>query len=279
MPSLSLLADSSFIQALRDAVPVILGLIVIEGLLSVDNALAIAALAKNLDERRRRVAMNIGYLGAYGFRVVALLVASWIIQHEWIKIVGALYLVWLMCAHFAEQKEAAGEEGDAMHVPDRTFASTITAIAFLDLSLSVDNVVAAIALSPDKLWPVYVGVTIGIISLRLVAGVALKLIERYPVLEHTAFVLIGYVGALLMLEVLLGTHFDKLVKFAGIVLLIGASLLYSANAGVRAVLMPVLRACLLLMEIVAAVLGSVFVAITWPFRCVWARLRPRADQS
>ena len=54
------------------ALPVILGLILIEGLLSVDNALAIAAMAAHLDEKRRATAMNIGYIGAYGFRVLAL---------------------------------------------------------------------------------------------------------------------------------------------------------------------------------------------------------------
>lgn len=63
---------ASFVQAL----PVILGLILIEGLLSVDNALAIAAMASHLDEKRRSTAMNIGYIGAYGFRVIALLFAS-----------------------------------------------------------------------------------------------------------------------------------------------------------------------------------------------------------
>ena len=93
--------------AFVDALPVIMGLILIEGLLSVDNALAIAAMASHLDEKKRAKAMNIGYLGAYGFRVVALLFASWIINNHWVMLIGALYLVWLMCAHFAGQKDVA----------------------------------------------------------------------------------------------------------------------------------------------------------------------------
>jgi YkoY family integral membrane protein len=160
-----LLAATDVLTSVKEALPVIMGLIVIEGLLSVDNALAIAAMASHLDEKKRKLAMNIGYIGAYGFRIIALLVASWIIDNVWVKLAGALYLVWLMCAHFAGQKEAAGDEGEAMNVHHRTFAGTITMIALMDLSLSVDNVVAAIALSPDKLWPVYVGVTIGIVAL------------------------------------------------------------------------------------------------------------------
>ena len=265
-----LLAAADFVASVKEAVPVILGLIVIEGLLSVDNALAIAAMASHLDEKRRRTAMNIGYLGAYGFRIIALLVASYIIDNVWVKLAGALYLVWLMCAHFAGQKEAAGEEGEAMNVHHRTFAGTITMIALMDLSLSVDNVVAAIALSPDKLWPVYVGVTIGIISLRIIAGYAVKMIEKYPILEHTAFLLIGYVGVMLLVELHLHVHFDKIVKFIGIVALTALTILYSKHAWLRTGLMPILRVLLLPMELFAAVVGGIIVLIIWPFKQVIA---------
>ena len=261
-------AAADLLPAIRDALPVIVGLIVIEGLLSVDNALAIAAMASHLDEKKRRVAMNVGYIGAYGFRVIALLVAGWIIHNPWIKLAGALYLVWLMCAHFAGQKEAAEDEGEAMNVHHRTFASTVTMIALMDLSLSVDNVVAAIALSPDKLWPVYVGVTIGIISLRLIAGYAVKMIEKFPILEHTAFLLVGYVGLLLLVELQLHVHFDKVVKFIGIVAITALSILYSQKEGLRKALMPALRLALLPMEIFAAVVGGLIVAISWPFKAI-----------
>ena len=225
-------------------------------------------MASHLDEKKRRVAMNIGYIGAYGFRVIALLVAGWIIHNPWIKLAGALYLVWLMCAHFAGQKEAAEDEGEAMNVHHRTFAGTITMIALMDLSLSVDNVVAAIALSPDKLWPVYVGVTIGIISLRLIAGYAVKMIEKFPILEHTAFLLVGYVGLLLLVELQLHVHFDKVVKFIGIVALTALSILYSQKEGLRKALLPLLRIALLPMEIFAAIVGGLIVAITWPFKAI-----------
>lgn len=255
------------------ALPVILGLILIEGLLSVDNALAIAAMASHLDEKRRATAMNIGYIGAYGFRVLALLFASYIIDNHWIMFIGALYLVWLMCAHFAGQKGVAEDEGEAVNVHHRTFAGTITMISLMDLSLSVDNVVAAIALSPNDLWPVYVGVTIGIIALRLVAGVAIKMIEKYPVLEHTAFVLVGYVGLLLLTELQFHDFFHdlgptkvKLMKFAGIILITGLTLAYSEKPLLQKILNPILRVLLLPMEIFASLIGALIVVITWPVK-------------
>ncbi len=265
-----------FIQAL----PVILGLILIEGLLSVDNALAIAAMASHLDERQRTLAMNVGYIGAYGFRVLALLFASYIIDNHWIMFIGALYLVWLMCAHFAGQKGIAEDEGEVVNVHHRTFAGTITMISLMDLSLSVDNVVAAIALSPKDLWPVYVGVTIGIIALRLVAGIAVKMIEKYPVLEHTAFVLVGYVGMLLLTELQFHDFFDslgptkvKLVKFAGIIVITLLTLAWSRQPVVQKILNPFLRILLLPMELFAAVVGALIVVITWPVKRVAAALK------
>jgi YkoY family integral membrane protein len=278
-----LLAATDLWPKIQEALPVIFSLVVIEGLLSVDNALAIAAMARHLDEKKRQVAMNIGYIGAYGFRVVALLVASWIIENHWIMLLGALYLVWLMCAHFVGQKEQEEDEGEAVNVHHRTFGATIVMISLMDLSLSVDNVVAAIALSPDKLWPVYVGVTIGIVALRLIAGVALKLIEKYPVLEHTAFILVGYVGLLLLAELQFPETFHqispaqlKIYKFAGIVLLTALTIAWSQIGWLQKLLKPFLQLVLLPMNLIATVIGALIVVITTPFKLVWAKVGKKA---
>jgi YkoY family integral membrane protein len=192
-------ADFSSIFSLA-SLQVVVALIVIEGLLSVDNALAIAALASHLDEKKRKLAVTIGYAGAYGFRILALFLASYIINNHWLMAFGAGYLIWLMCNHFAENEDYDEHEGKFRSPP--SFAKTIALIAFLDLSLSFDNVVAAVAFARDSIVLVYVGVTIGIITLRLVAGYCMKLLEKHPWLEHTAFLLVGFVGALLCTELL-----------------------------------------------------------------------------
>ena len=118
------LAETSLFT--KDALLVIVSLIVIEGLLSVDNALAIAAMASHLDEKKRKVAMTVGYAGAYGFRILALFIADYIIDNHWLMVLGAAYLIWLMCAHFAEQNETnPGEDGEAVNVSHHSFAGTI----------------------------------------------------------------------------------------------------------------------------------------------------------
>lgn len=285
------LAATDVWTTIKDGAPVVLALILIEGLLSVDNALAIAAMASHLDEKQRKTAMNIGYIGAYGFRIVALLTASIIMDNHWLMLVGALYLVWLMCSHFAEQGED-GEEGDgkAKKIP-QSFAKTIAMIAFLDLSLSFDNVVAAVAFARDSKVLVYVGVTLGIITLRLVAGYCIKLLERQPWLEHTAFLLVGFVGLLLGLELFwdqsvkqvveiggfsliseAGGHYHiaKAVKFAGIIGIILVHLAYEKNAVVKGVLRPAMRLLQLPARLISGLVGAVFAVISWPFRAAWS---------
>lgn len=284
------LAAADLWTTVKDGIPVVLALVVIEGLLSVDNALAIAAMASHLNEDQRKKAMNIGYIGAYGFRIVALLTASLIMDNHWLMLLGSLYLVWLMCSHFAEQSgEGEDEEGESKGA-SHSFAKTIAMIAFLDLSLSFDNVVAAVAFARDSKMLVYIGVTLGIITLRLVAGYCIKLLERQPWLEHTAFLLVGFVGLLLGLELFwdqqikmvyeLGGlkliseadghyHIAKAVKFAGIIGIILTHLAYEKNSAVKAVLRPLARLLLIPARLVSGLVSAVF----WPLTALSGAVR------
>jgi tellurite resistance protein TerC len=287
------LAATDIWTTVKEGIPVVLALILIEGLLSVDNALAIAAMASHLEEEQRKKAMNIGYIGAYGFRIVALLTASLIMGNHWLMLLGSLYLVWLMCSHFAGQvgDDEVGS-GKSKKVP-QSFANTIAMIALLDLSLSFDNVVAAVAFARDSKVLVYIGVTLGIITLRLVAGYCIELLKRQPWLEHTAFLLVGFVGLLLGVELFwdhsvkqvvepggfsliseAGGHYHiaKAVKFAGIIGILLLHLAYEKNAAVKAVVRPVIRLFRLPVRIIDTVAGALFGLITWPFRAVWNAL-------
>lgn len=253
---------------LVEALPVIVSLIIIEGLLSVDNALAIAAMASHLPGKQKQLALRVGILGAYVFRGLALFLASYIIANPWLKLIGAAYLIHLMAHHFASRHPAMEEDESFGKALKKGFWATVISIELMDLSLGVDNVVAAVALS-DKMWVVCTGVFIGILALRFVAGRCIKLIERFPVLEHTAFLLIGYVGLLLVVEI--STHIDipTWVKFAGIASIIALSIWYSRKSSVQAVFRPLFRACHWPLRAYDVVLGAVFGVLFAPFR--WLR--------
>jgi YkoY family integral membrane protein len=264
---------------LAEAIPVILSLIVIEGLLSVDNALAIAAMASHLPGKQKILALRLGIIGAYVFRGVALAFAAFIIEHGWLKFVGAAYLIHLMCTHFAaryREAELAAESGggpNAGAMAGKGLVATIAGIELMDLSLSVDNVVVAVAMSP-KLWVVCTGVFIGILALRLVAGYCIQLIERYPILEHTAFVLIGYVGALLIVKQVTGFDPHTTGKFVGIVIILAVSIYYSRNPTFAQAIKPFIKVSNVIMRGYAAASGAILGVIAFPFKALFRLFRP-----
>ncbi len=294
---LELLAAADFSAIFtKEALYVVASLVVIEGLLSVDNALAIAALASHLEPKQRKIAMAIGYAGAYGFRLVALSIASFIIDNHWLMVAGAAYLIWLMCDHFDEDEEKFEHPGQpSKH--SHSFVKTIAMIAFLDLSLSLDNVVAAVAFARDNIWFVYLGVTIGIVTLWLVAGYCIKLLAKHPWLEHTAFILVGFVGGLLCFELfwdqfvkhdvdLAGLslihgvdghyHVQKTAKFGGILAIILGHIAYEKVPGVKPVLRPLFAALEYFFATLARIVAWAFGTLTFPLRMIFKSLQPKA---
>jgi predicted tellurium resistance membrane protein TerC len=134
-----------------------------------------------------------------------------------------------------------------------SLAVVLVQIGLMDLSLSIDNVIAAVGLAPKNdggdpvMWPIYLGVLIAILALQAIAPHAMNLLRKFPILEPTAFVLIGYVGALLIVEeaarVALGAtiHVPPYVKFAGILFIIWVALLYAADGAVRRIVRPLVH--------------------------------------
>jgi YkoY family integral membrane protein len=253
--------------------PVIASLVIIEGLLSVDNVLGIAALAKELPLRQQRKAIGLGVAGAYGFRVMALLIAAWLIANTWVRWLGAGYLVWLMCFHLTRHPPRPAP-GQAKPVPP-TLMAALLQIGLMDLSLSIDNVIAAVSLAPRDpltqlpvMWPIYTGVLIAILALWAITPHALKLLKKFPVLEPTAFILIGFVGGILVCEetyhvVTAGVlHVPPFLKFAGILFIVFIALLYSADAGVRRFLDPLLDQTKSPMRGFASLVNLIFLPVT-----------------
>lgn len=251
---------------LVSAIPVIISLIIIEGLLSVDNAMAIAAMAGKLPKHQQQLALKLGIIGAYAFRGLSLVFVAFIAENLWIKAVGALYLVYLMCDHLVNEEDEI-ERKDAK---PRGLIGTIMAIELMDLSLSVDNVVAAVALD-KRLWVVCTGVFIGILALRFLAGYCISLIEKYPVLGKVAFLLVGFVGIILCIEVFLESqhvhfHMESWQKFIGIIVVISLSMWYDRSPVGKKVLAPVVGVGMQVMIAAAQILGFVFAPFAWVFR-------------
>src|SRR3982750_615612 len=75
-------------------------LVLLEGLLSADNAMVLAVLVLGLPRSEQRKALRYGILGAFAFRSIATLLAVYLIRLFWVKLVGAAYLLYLAYYHF-----------------------------------------------------------------------------------------------------------------------------------------------------------------------------------
>ena len=177
-------------------------LIALEGLLSADNAMVLAVLVLGLPKAQQKKALRYGMLGAFGFRAVATLLAAYMIQLGWVKLVGAGYLLYLVYRHFgggasAENRRSAPPAQSLMGLSP--FWSTVVKVELTDIVFAVDSILVAVAMSPKR-WVILTGGILGIVMMRLVIGTLLTLVERYPVLVDGAFVIIAWVGLKLLIE-------------------------------------------------------------------------------
>jgi YkoY family integral membrane protein len=201
--------------------PIIGLLILIESLLSVDNAAVLATMVIDLPAAQRAKALKYGIFGAYFFRGICLILAGFLVSVWWLKPIGGLYLLYLVYEWW-KGKQTSGEEDDYVDKNANwfyratigtlgNFWSTVVLVEIMDLAFSIDNVFAAVAYTPNII-AIWIGVFIGILAMRFVAQGFVKLMERYAFLEICAFVVIGILG--LKLGSSLFTHFYPCSGFA-----------------------------------------------------------------
>lgn len=181
-------------------VAILLILIGLEAVLSADNAVALAAIAQGIeDKKRQQDALNFGLVAAYILRIILILAATWVVNYWQFQLLGAGYLLWLVFNYFS-----SGNNEDDDHKRSLHFSSlwkAIPMIAVTDLAFSLDSVTTAIAVA-DETWLIIAGGTIGVITLRFLAGLFIRWIEEYTHLEDAGFVTVGFVGLRLLLKVI-----------------------------------------------------------------------------
>ncbi len=213
---------------------IILQLIVLEGLLSIDNAAVLGAMVVNLPDNKsidwprslkwigeklhpilgnqRTAALRVGLLGAYVGRGLMLLLASLVVSNPWLKIIGAAYLIRLAFENLGMAEESSAD-AEIRTVKATSFWGVVVSVELADLIFSLDNVVAAVSLS-NKLWVVMVGVAIGILFMRFAAGLFSKAVEHEPVLREAAYLLVFNIGIELLVEEITGFKITDWLRFA-----------------------------------------------------------------
>jgi YkoY family integral membrane protein len=209
-------------------------LVVLEGLLSADNAMVLAVLVLGLPPSQQQKALRYGIVGAFFFRTVATLGAVYVIRFSAVKVIGAAYLLYLPYQHFL------GHDRDHdRRVPPKAkawlgltaFWATVVKVELTDIVFAIDSILLAVAMS-TKTWVILTGGLLGIVAMRVVIGQLLTLVQRYPALVDGAFVIIAWVGVKLLVEFLhtvgyIHVEIPKWLSLGLIVVIFVASLLYA----------------------------------------------------
>jgi YkoY family integral membrane protein len=213
-------------------------LVLLEGLLSADNAMVLAVFVLGLPVHQQRKALRYGIGGAFVFRIIAILLAAYLIQVRVVMLVGAAYLFWLPYHHFTGHADAAARRRPKTATPwlgMSPFWATVVKVELTDIVFAIDSILVAVAIS-DKLWVIISGGILGVVAMRLVIGHLLVLVNRYPPLVDGAFVIIGWVAVKLVLEYLHDEGFvafeiPKWISLGLVVVIFGVSLVWARLQG------------------------------------------------
>ena len=201
----SLTAWLDDVDQLGELLPLLPVLVTLELILSADNAIALAAIAREQrDPRLERRALNLGIVMAFGLRVGLILMAQYVLAFPPIQLIAGVYLIWLCLSHWTKSVEQNSEGSVETPFQPIRFGRTVLTLAITDLAFSIDSVAAAVAIS-DQLLLVLTGALIGVVALRFTSGLFIRWLQIYPRLETAGFLAVGFVGLKLLVLMALPT--------------------------------------------------------------------------
>ena len=201
LPSLTDLFEGA--DQWREVLSLLPVLVLLELILSADNAVALAAIARSGNQpEQERLALNIGIGLAMILRVGLIALAQWVLQNSWVQLLAAAYLLWLFISHLMDR--AAENQEETLLERDlpiqRSLIKTVVLLGFTDLAFSIDSVAAAVAVS-DQILLISAGAVIGIIALRFTSGLFIRWLDEFPRLETAGFLSVAFVALRLVIHV------------------------------------------------------------------------------
>ncbi|MEY8441071.1 hypothetical protein AALA17_00210 [Lactobacillaceae bacterium 24-114] len=188
---------------------IILSLALIECILSVDNAIVLAAQTRVLPSlKEQEESLFYGIWGAYLFRFIVIGIGTYLINFWEIKVLGSVYLMYLVYRFFhskvkpqkKKKRKTLLERFGGGLSGRRLFWSVVIQIELMDIVFSIDSVLASLAVSNNPVI-VLIGGIFGIACMRGVAEVIMKLMQKIPELEPMAYVLILIISIKLFISI------------------------------------------------------------------------------
>jgi len=204
---------------------VVLNIVLLEAILSIDNAAVLATMVIELPKHQQKKALQYGIFGAYIFRILAFFFASYLMQIWWLKFLGGVYLFILFLNWFKQKVIQENNEENRIEKKSNliyrnmtqylgVFVSTIIMVEFMDLAFSIDNIFALSAYSSNLLL-LFLGSFIGILFIRFATRGFITLIESKPKMEIGAYIIILLLSMKLLCSILI--HFFPTTTFSEVI--------------------------------------------------------------
>jgi len=185
-------------------------LISLEILLSADNAVALASLTKSLKSSTERTnALNIGITISLVFRILLILLSSFLLKFLFIRIFAGLYLIYLFFSNVIVKNnklDTSGNNDLSITNKNLDFLKVVALLSITDLAFSIDSITTAVAIS-DQYILIVIGALIGVIALRFTSEIFLRLLEYFIRLEMAGYIAILIIGVKLILNTLIKESF------------------------------------------------------------------------
>lgn len=169
------------------------GIMMVNIVLSGDNAVVIAMASRNLPAKQQKQAILWGSAGAIGLRIVLTLVAVILLQIPYVQFVGGLLLVWIAAKLLVED---SGEENVEAGT---SFWAAIKTIIIADLVMSLDNTLAIAAIAKGDYLLLGVGLALSIPLIIFGSQIIIKIMDKYPIVVYAGAALIAWTAGEMML--------------------------------------------------------------------------------
>lgn len=187
MPTLSTFLTMDFLSAF-------LSIILVDIVLSGDNAVLIAMAVRNLPQRQRKLGITLGVTMAVILRVILTFFAAQLMGFHYVKLVGGLVIAWIGVKLLVESSP-----DDASRKECSTLMEAVTTILVADFVMSLDNVLAVAGASKGDVFLLLFGLGLSIPIVMFASNLLSTLMDRYPIILYVGAAVLGKVAVEMVL--------------------------------------------------------------------------------
>jgi YjbE family integral membrane protein len=173
----------------------LLEILLVNIVLSGDNAVVIAMASRNLPDNLRKRAIWWGAMGAVGLRIVLSVAAVALLDIPAVRIVGALLLMYIAIQLLLDDGHSKEVHGVS------SLGRAIGIILLSDLIMSLDNVLAIASIAKNNLWLMAAGIALSIPLIIWGSQLILKVLNRFPAVVWIGSAILGYTAGEMLADV------------------------------------------------------------------------------